>query len=301
MYQKTDLGFFQKKTTQKISATTLESNLKEKSNSTISFSKTETIIGEGAFGTVFVGSYNDMKVAIKVIKFGEGSPTSFKDCEDEKNILQHLTEQNADNVVRLYSYDIQVPHYSLILEYLGDYTLDHYIEHHVPFEWSQRYEIIRDISSAVKSIHFHGYIHGDIKPGNIVITENSRAKLCDFGKSKEEGDTTSNKMGTLEYMPPELMNSSFTKKGDIFSLGKVFWELASWKFHNKKRDENDGFFIWRGTINGSRLPIPEGCPRKIGKIISWCVEQEPSKRPDAEELSSELKSDIDTLSTTLSM
>ena len=95
-------------------------------------------------------------------------------------------------------------------------------------------EIIRQIASALEYAHSKGIVHRDLKPGNVLIAEDGRFVLSDFGLAQAQASTrltrTSTIMGTAEYMSPEqALGKELDLRSDIYSLGVILYELLAGK------------------------------------------------------------------------
>ena len=93
-------------------------------------------------------------------------------------------------------------------------------------------DIIRQIASALEYAHSKGIIHRDLKPGNVLIAEDGRFVLSDFGLAQAQASTrltrTSTIMGTAEYMSPEqALGKELDHRSDIYSLGVILYELLA--------------------------------------------------------------------------
>jgi serine/threonine protein kinase len=115
-------------------------------------------------------------------------------------------------------------------------------------------------------------------------------KVCDFGISKVKKETkttmtakTAQSVGTAPWMAPELFEpeAKYTKASDIYSFGMVLWEIASRKPPWSKAHNFCAIMFL--ISQGKQEDIPEKIPPSYAKLIKWCWEKEPSKRPKIEE------------------
>jgi len=138
-------------------------------------------------------------------------------------------------------------------------------------------------------LHKENILHRDLKSLNVLLDERMRAKLTDFGlsKIKTESTGTSNlsnqPVGTLKWMAPELFmrKAQHTLKSDIYSLGMTLWELVSRKCPFDDAITATTAVKW--VQDGQREEIPSDCPSDLAKLITICWNQEPDKRPTADE------------------
>jgi len=157
------------------------------------------------------------------------------------------------------------------------------------------------MASGLAFLHQEHIVHRDIKSLNVLLDQSYRAKLTDFGLSKVKTETKSQSMatqtskdavGTIAWMAPELFErrAIYTQKSDIYSLGITFWELASRKI--PFADASNPSLIPSWVSKGDREEIPKDCPQKLASLIAACWEGSPDKRPDADNVVTYLKSDV---------
>jgi serine/threonine protein kinase len=92
---------------------------------------------------------------------------------------------------------------------------------------SRAIAIVRAACEAAAHLHAHGYVHGDINPGNLVVDDDDRVTLIDLGVARRIGEG-GNVRGTHAYMAPEqIRGEAWTPATDIFALGVVLWELVA--------------------------------------------------------------------------
>ncbi len=247
-------------------------------------------IGKGCFGSVFKGTWDAKLVAIKVMCFA--NEENRLACEKEKNIMQRL---HAPNIVEFYGCSQTSSMYYIVMEWMSQGSLEDMIDEKRLPKWDGRYKFIIDIGTALCYLHSENIVHCDIKPGNIVFDEKYNAKLCDFGFTKEI-DNKEDRRGSPLWLAPEFFLACFhTKKTDMFAFAVVIWQLAAERdpyiYQCKNNDEVASFLR-----SGKRESIPFTCKPKIRQIITWLWKQEPEQRCSAADLSTELKTDIDTVS-----
>lgn len=248
-------------------------------------------IGRGAFGTVYFGSWQGQDVAIKVMKYVH---QSYDQCENERKILQELTDLNAPNIIQLYGYAKLSAEYHLVTEYMALGSLGDYIDKGEDqiknWNLNCRLEILKNVANAVVYLHSNGTYHCDIKADNILIDEKNQAKLSDFGFARKAKDTTDfNKVGAYPWMAPEIMQKKpYTDKADTFSFGMMIFEIVAWRVpYNNGNFLNDKQIIeW--VTGGNRETFPNNYPSAFKKLTLWAWDQDPKKRPDAKKLSQSL-------------
>jgi len=136
-------------------------------------------LGEGAAGTVYAGTWQGQRVAIKKLP---GRHTRAADQE-----IQLVSRLKHDNVVRYYNMEKDTTAVYLVMELISGGTLFDYIqrEFEKPNYWIMTQKILRDIANGMNYLHGQNIVHGDLKSHNILLRENSyQAVICDFGLSK---------------------------------------------------------------------------------------------------------------------
>lgn len=198
-------------------------------------------VGEGGMGAVFramrVDGLYDKHVAIKVIRHGLDTSFFVERFRNESRILAGLEHAN---IVRLLDGGVTnegLPY--VVLEFAAGLPINEYCDqHNLPTD--ARLKIFRTVCSAVQCAHQNLVVHRDLKPGNILVTEEGVAKLLDFGIAKildpqqeESGPDrtlTILRMMTPDFASPEqVRGDTITTASDVYSLGVVLYLLLTGK------------------------------------------------------------------------
>jgi non-specific serine/threonine protein kinase/serine/threonine-protein kinase len=189
-------------------------------------------------GSVYLATRDDeqyrQQVAIKLIKTGLGGDVLRRRFRTEMQILADL---NHPNIARLLDGGETIDHVPyLVMEYVEGRSINEYCAEH-DLTTEQRLELFTTVCAAVQYAHQHLVVHRDIKPGNILVTNEGVPKLVDFGIAKllERGaetmspaTVTAMHFMTPEYASPEQVRGvSVTTATDVYSLGVVLYELLS--------------------------------------------------------------------------
>ena len=142
------------------------------------------------------------------------------------------------------------------------------------------------ISLQLESIHKLNLVHGDFHNGNILYKSQGVIEISDFGLCRlvNQPNTKNDIYGVLPYMAPEVLRGKpYTKAADIYSFGIIMWEMISGvpAFHNIPHDFNLSLNICRGI----RPEIIEGTMPEYVELMKRCWDNDPEKRPTANELS----------------
>ncbi len=197
------------------------------------------IIGEGGMGEVYRAVRADdqyqMQVAVKLVRGGFDSRLTLARFKAERQILADLDHPNITRLVDGGATEEGQPF--LVMEYVRGLPLDQYCDQH-RLNVTARLELFRVVCAAVQFAHQNLVIHRDLKPGNILVTEDGTPKLLDFGIAKimePEGagnaaarTQTMVRLLTPEYASPEqLRGEAISTASDVYSLGVVLYELLT--------------------------------------------------------------------------
>ncbi|KAI9123564.1 hypothetical protein K1719_004864 [Acacia pycnantha] len=207
----------------------VEFSYEELAEATNGFS-TANMIGQGGFGSVYFAKLRNEKVAIKKMDM-----QASKEFRTELKVLTHVHHLN---LVRLIGYCVKNSLF-LVYEYIENGNLSEHLRgsEREPLTWPSRVQIALDAARGLAYIHEQTvpvYIHGDIKSPNILIDENFRGKVADFGQTNLTEFVSSSMpsllVGTFGYMPPEYVKyGDFSLKTDVYAFGIVLYELISAK------------------------------------------------------------------------
>ena len=189
-------------------------------------------IGNGGMATVYKAQDQVLKryVAVKVLR--EEFTT------DEEFIRRFNTEAQSaaslahPNIVSIYDVGTEENIYYIVMELIQGKTLKEIINEDEVLPWKWSLDIAMQIASALEVAHKNNIVHRDIKPHNIIITEDGVAKVTDFGIAKAVSNSTITAFGTtigsVHYFSPEHARGGFTDaKSDLYSLGVVMYEMVT--------------------------------------------------------------------------
>lgn len=190
-----------------------------------------TKLGEGAFGPVYKAEMSAGGVfAVKVLS--SQSKQGEKEFLTEVMVLGRLHHRNLVNLV---GYCAEKGHRILIYEFMSNGSLAEilYGDDHEPLSWEMRVQIAQDVARGIEYLHEGAtppVIHRDIKSSNILLDKSMKARVADFGLSKEVTTDYPNSgvRGTFGYVDPEYISTNqFTLKSDVYSFGILLFELIT--------------------------------------------------------------------------
>ena len=246
-------------------------------------------IGEGGQAKVYMGTYENNKVAVKVMK-----NVDYKCFAHELVILAFLEHKN---IPKFYGIVREPNALFLVFEFIEGKTLDKY--KFTDFITEQKYHMMYQLACCLDFIHNRKFIHRDLKPENIMLGKDGYIYLIDFSIAKvlTNGEyTLTRTKGTLNYLAPECLDpsemsedkeiiSKVTAKIDVWAFGCI----VSWLF--------SGFIPWSDKYNDSPVIIqqillnkyPFSIPKNItdnniSKIIQMATEVDTNKRASMSEI-----------------
>lgn len=195
-------------------------------------------IGQGGFGTVYKGRLEDGSVvAVKRAKKSLYDKHLGVEFQSE---IRTLAQIEHLNLVKFFGFLEHEDERIVVVEYVPNGTLREHLDciHENILDLAARLDIAIDVAHAVTYLHMytdHPIIHRDIKSSNILLTENFRAKVADFGFARLAADSDSGEThvstqvkGTAGYLDPEYLRTyQLTEKSDVFSFGVLLVELVT--------------------------------------------------------------------------
>ena len=191
-------------------------------------------IGEGGMANVYLAwdTILEREVAVKVLRGDLAG--------DEKFVRRFQREANSasslrhPNIVEMYDVGEDNGKYFIVMEYVNGKTLKNLIKKRGALNLTEAIDIMLQLTSGIACAHDSYIIHRDIKPQNVLILEDGRVKITDFGiamaLNSNELTKTNSVMGSVHYLPPEQASGSgSTIKSDIYSLGILMYELLTGK------------------------------------------------------------------------
>lgn len=151
------------------------------------------------------------------------------------------------------------------------------------FDEDTAVRFFREVVKAVAYIHARQLVHRDIKPENVLLDEQRRVKLCDFGFSApiEAGEKRDTFCGTQQYLPPEIvLGHDQTNKVDIWCLGVLLFELI----HKRVPFVNKNIQAYLDSVVKRNISFISKVSQPLKKLILACLEFEPAKRPTAQQI-----------------
>ena len=246
----------------------------------------ESEIGSGAFGRVYLArdTLLERRVALKVIPAQQdqlGSP------EARRILLEARAagKIHSPHVVALHRVHPPGEHAAWMfeMEFVEGGSLSDFLQEDQRLAPERALAIAKDIARALQAAHRSGVVHGDLKPGNILMTPDGQARLGDFGLAHVNGDASISATGagilagTPAYMAPErIMGDPPASEGDLWGLGVLLFRMLSGRVPFATRDI---FALFNEIQNAAPPPLPSQVPDALSSIVLALLDKNPSARP----------------------
>ena len=182
-------------------------------------------LGSGGFGSVYLArdTWLDIKVAIKVPH--KQSQELFKLLKEPR--LQAAL--NHPNIVRVISAERENQVFFMVMEYVKGKTLEKVLEREKIMDGERAVDIIKQVACGVDHAHKNKIIHRDLRPSNIMISEEGTVKIADFGTSAwlVNMNYAQTRIGSPPYMAPEQFLGKASYAADFYSIGCMFYEMLT--------------------------------------------------------------------------
>jgi serine/threonine protein kinase len=233
-------------------------------------------LGSGGFGSVFLAKdiWLDIKVALKV---------PHKQSLELYKLLKEPRLQAAldhPNIVRLLAAEKVDKVFFFVMEYVKGRTLEKILQKEKILDVALAVEYIRQVAAGVDHAHKNKIIHRDLRPSNIMVSEEGQVKITDFGTSAWLANVpyATTRIGSPPYMAPEQFQGKAGFAADIYSIGCILYEMV---IGRPPIYDPDPFKILEkaqeGKITPPRLKNVR-VPRELDEIIMRCLAAKTEER-----------------------
>lgn len=254
-------------------------------------------IGRGGMAIVYkaVDLKLNREVAIKVLREEYTENEQFIRKFDRES--QAAAGLSHPNIVSVYDVGVDDNIYYIVMEYVNGITLKQYLNKKGKLSPAEATQFILEVASALKCAHEHKIIHRDIKPHNILLTNNLTPKVADFGIARAVTSSTvtvtNQTMGSVHYISPEQARGGFVDEcSDLYSLGIMYYELLTGKL---PYDAESTVSIAIKHIQEPITPpknIDSSIPDSVNEVILKLTQKKPE---DRYQNTQELIEDLDVL------
>ncbi len=241
-----------------------------------------SVLGQGAMGVVYKAydPFLDRFAAVKVMTSGE--------LDDQLRARffregRSAAKLNHPNIVIIYQMDEDRSRPFIAMEYVEGEDLKTLIKKRTLIPFRQKLDLIIQVCHGLHYAHINGVVHRDIKPGNIRVTPDGKARILDFGLARlgsSEMTRTGVLMGTPYYMSPEQVKGVRDLDGrtDLFSLGVILYELISYQ---RPFEADTPTSVCYKIVSEPHAPLSEilfHCPPDLVQIIDCALSKERERR-----------------------
>jgi serine/threonine protein kinase len=235
-----------------------------------------TTIGSGGFGTVYLAedTWIDKKVALKV---PHKQNLDFGELLREPRLLATL---NHPNIVAILTAEKQENVFFIVMEFVPGETLESIIARDGALDLPRALDYTCQICNAVDHAHRQGVLHRDLRPSNVLVTDNGLIKVADFGTSRfleiaAHGTTV---IGSPPYMAPEQFQGKAVFASDLYSLGVTMYQMFTGVLPYDTPSPADLDRLMRGELlTAPRLKNPK-IPKAINDIVLKAMAPEITSR-----------------------
>lgn len=243
-------------------------------------------IGRGAASVIYLVQDPKSKqiVALKHVEKQTDKDQRFLDqTETEYKVarqLDHPGIRKIERLIRKGSF-LAVKELYLVMEFVDGVSLDR----HPPQTFEEACAIFEQSAAAIAHMHGRGFVHADMKPNNIVVSEGGVVKIIDLGQSCSSGTVKPRIQGTPDYIAPEQVHRrAITPKTDVYNLGAtMYWVLTRQHIPTALAKGDSLVGSLDDNLVAKPKPAIELNPRihpKLNDLIMQCVEIDPDKRPE---------------------
>jgi len=266
----------------------------------------ERLLGRGGMGEVYLAEDTKLgrQVAIKVVSLHIDTDNALEGFMAEARITAQLNHPHVVTIHRVGEYEGR-PY--LALEYVQGKSLRRWLSEHRGTALREGLRLVLAIAEALVAAHRRSILHRDLKPENVLIDEDGRVRVVDFGLAVSfatAGDVELDEdnelgvgafftgiVGTPRYMAPEQWLEGDQAAGvDIWALGIILYELVTDGLHPTGPSETHRDSLLRlvtVAISDEPLvppPASADVPAELPTLIAQCLDKDPAKRPTAEEI-----------------
>ena len=238
------------------------------------------VLGQGGMGIVYRGFDPAIQrpVAIKTVTKSALDPADLQYALTRfRHEAQAVGRLTHPRITAIYDYGEETDIAYIVMELVNGQSLFHHMQNQARFGLKEIGEMVRQLLDGLGYAHSLGVVHRDIKPSNILINDDGRLKLTDFGIARIETSTLTQVgeiMGSPGYMSPEqFLGVDIDARSDIYSVGVIAYELLC----NRRPFTGNNAEVMRQALNERPVNPSEHNP-KISVQLDWAAQKALAKR-----------------------
>jgi serine/threonine protein kinase/beta-lactam-binding protein with PASTA domain len=240
-------------------------------------------IARGGMATVYLATdlRLERRVAIKIMHGHLADDSQFKErFIQEARSAARLAHPNVVNVFDQ-GQDSDMAY--LVMEYLSGITLRDLLTEHKILTPEQTLDILEAVLSGLAAAHKSGIVHRDLKPENVLLADDGRIKIGDFGLARAASANTATGaalLGTIAYLSPELVTRGIADaRSDIYAVGIMMYEMLAGE--QPFRGEQPMQIAYQHANDSVPTPSTKNpnVPAELDELVLWATAREPNERP----------------------
>ncbi len=220
------------------------------------------------------------QVAIKIIHPHLAEDPSFLERFAREAVL--AANLNHPNLVNIFDQGTDLGSPYLVMEYVAGRTLRDVLNEFGAIPEAKAMAILEQVLQGLDAAHRAGIVHRDIKPENVLLADDGRIKLSDFGLARPVAAASQSQLiGTAAYLAPELVTRGQSdKRVDVYAIGILTYELLT----SKQPFVGQSPAQVAALHATSRVPAPSlvnaGVSIEVDQLVIWCTQSDPENRPE---------------------
>jgi len=246
-------------------------------------------IARGGMATVYLATdvRLERRVAIKIMHGHLADDQAFRERFIQE--ARSAARLSHPNLLGVYDQGAEDDTAYIVMEYIPGITLRDLLQEHRALTPEQATDILRAVLAGLASAHRAGIVHRDLKPENVLLADDGRIKLGDFGLARATTANTATGaalLGTIAYLSPELVTrGSADSRSDIYALGIMLYEMLT----GEQPYKGDQPMQIAYQHANDTVPVPSaaepGVPPELDDLVAWATARNPEDRPrDAREM-----------------
>jgi len=236
------------------------------------------LIGRGGQGSVYLGydSRLQRRVAIKVYPM----PNRRKMRKALLHEARLIATIKSPRVVKIHDIVESVSHLALVMEYVPGCSLEEYLARVRP-SVASTVRVGLDIAAALALARRRRIVHGDIKASNVLIGDNGRAILTDFGIAAGDSDARGQQASLSALAPEQLFDNVVDERTDLFALGALLYRMLTGEHPFYRNGRSDAKTLIEGTYCpvSDRVSGAVELPEQLVRLVDSLLQKNPGDRP----------------------
>ena len=240
-------------------------------------------IARGGMATVYLATdlRLERRVAVKVMHGHLADDSQFKQRFIQE--ARSAARLAHPNVVNVFDQGQDADSAYLVMEYLPGITLRDLLQEYGSLTSQQTIDISEAVLSGLAAAHKAGIVHRDLKPENVLLADDGRIKIGDFGLARAASANTATGaalLGTIAYLSPELVTRGIADtRSDIYAVGIMMYEMLTGE--QPFKGEQPMQIAYQHA--NDTVPVPSAknpkVPAELDELVAWATEKDPEQRP----------------------